>query len=155
MTKTKILTHPRIKASDPAAVEAYLKTVKHPHAEVIHELRRIMLRINKTIGEEIKWNAPTFFFTGDMNPSNPKEYRRYLVIFNLSRQDCIRLVFLNGVRANDTTGLLEGNYADGRRVAHFYSLKDVKAKQTALQTAIKTMLQALEKSEIGVSPSSE
>jgi hypothetical protein len=36
------------------------------------------------------------------------------------------------VNVKDASGLLEGNYADGRRLAMFYSSKDVKSKEKAL-----------------------
>jgi hypothetical protein len=54
------------------------------------------------------------------------------VVFNLFKQDCIRLVFPSGANVKDASGLLEGNYADGRRLAMFYSSKDVKSKEKAL-----------------------
>jgi hypothetical protein len=47
---------------------------------------------------QIKWNAPTSFYAGPMKPTNPKEYTRYLVVFNLSRKDCIRPVFPRGAK---------------------------------------------------------
>jgi hypothetical protein len=63
-----------------------------------------------------------------MNPTNPKESRRYIVVFNLfkQRQDCIRLVFPSGARVKDKSRLVDGDYAHGRRLAMFYSSKDVK-----------------------------
>ena len=80
-----------------------------------------------------------------MKPFNPKEYKRYLVVFNLFKQDCIRLVFWGGARANDTSGFLEGDYADGRRLALFYGLQDVRAKKKALQTVLRLQLKTLDK----------
>src|SRR5215831_5735689 len=82
------------------------------------------LEADPEIEEEIKWNAPTFFFTGHMKPSDPKEYKRYLVVFNLFKKDCIRLVFWGGARADDESGFLQGDYADGRRLAMFSSMQD-------------------------------
>ena len=63
---------------------------------VVEALRQIILGTDREIGEEIKWNAPTFFFTGEMKPSNPREFKRYVVVFNLYKKDCIRLVFPSG-----------------------------------------------------------
>ncbi len=50
-----------IKASEPEEVDAYMQKLKHPRAEVVEALRRIILSADHEIGEEIKWNAPTFF----------------------------------------------------------------------------------------------
>lgn len=86
------------KASEPEKVDAYVASLKHPLTQAIKNLRRIILSINRGIGGEVKWNAPTFFYAGPMKPTNPKEYRRYIVVFNLSRKDCIWLVFPSGRR---------------------------------------------------------
>jgi hypothetical protein len=67
-----------------------------------------------------------------MKPTNPKEYRGYIVVFNLSRKGCIRLVFPSGAKVKDSSGLLEGDYADGRRLAMFYDVKDVRSKEKAV-----------------------
>jgi hypothetical protein len=133
------------KASEPEKVDEYVGKLKHPLAEVVRNLRRIILSVGSEIGEEIKWNAPTFFYAGPMKPTNPKEYRRYIVVFNLFRRDCIRLVFPSGGKVQDSSGLLEGDYADGRRLAMFYSVKDVSSKEKALRGVIKKWLKLLEK----------
>ena len=133
------------KPSEPEKVDAYMRKLRHPLAGVVAALRRIILRTDKEIGEEIKWNAPTFFSAGPMKPSDPKEYKRCLAVFNLYKKDCIRLVFPSGAKVKDTSGLLEGEYADGRRLAMFHDLKDVKAKEKALQDVIRTWLRMLDK----------
>ena len=134
-----------IKLSEPDKVDEYMKAVKHPLVKVIDELRKIILKTDKEIGEEVKWNAPTFFYTGKMKPFNPKEYKRYIIVFNLYQKDCIRLVFPSGAKVNDKSGLLEGDYADGRRLAMFRDLKEVKAKEKDLQKILKTWLKLLDK----------
>jgi hypothetical protein len=136
---------PTTKPSEPVQVDAYMQRLKHPLSDVLEALRQIILKTDPTIGEEIKWNAPTFFYTGDMRPFNPKEYKRYLVVSNIFRQDCIRLVFWGGARANDTSGFLEGDYADGRRLASFYGMSDVRSKKKALQNALRLQLKTLDK----------
>lgn len=134
------------KPSEPQKVDAYLKKLKHPLKEVIEALRKIILSTNKEIGEEIKWNAPTFFYAGEMKPFNPKEYRRYLVVFNLYQKNCIRLVFPSGAKVDDKTGFLQGDYADGRRLAFFPDMAEVKSKKKVLQSVIRKWLTLLDKS---------
>jgi hypothetical protein len=63
----------------------------------------------------------------------------------LFRQDSIRLVFPSGAKVKDSSGLMEGDYADGRRLAMFYSVKDVSAKEKALRAVIAKWLKLLEK----------
>jgi hypothetical protein len=128
------------KASDPDAVDAYMARQKHPLIAVAKALRRAILRASPAIGEEIKWNAPAFFFKGPMKPFDPKEYRRHLVVFNLYRRDSIRLVFWHGDRADDKSGLLQGEYPDGRRLATFSSVAELSSKKKALLAALRAQL---------------
>jgi hypothetical protein len=133
------------KASEPEKVDAYRGRLKHPLAKVVEDLRQIILSTDKEIGEEIKWNAPIFFYSGSLEPTNPKEYRRYILVFNLFKQDCIRLVFPSGAKVKDASGLLQGDYADGRRLAVFYDWKDVKSKEKSLRSVITKWPSLLEK----------
>lgn len=142
-TKAKhtVLTKP----SEPGQVDAYMQRLTHPLGDVVEALRRLILSTDQRIGEEIKWNAPSFFYSGEMKPFNPKEYKRYIVVFNLYRKDCIRLVFPSGARVKDESGVLEGDYPDGRRLAVFSSVGDVKSKKGALQSVISRWLATLDK----------
>jgi hypothetical protein len=142
MAKAKELA---TKPSESRKVDAYIAKLKHPLAPLVKKLRRMILNVDGEIGEEIKWNAPTFFYAGPMKPSNPKEYRRYIVVFNLFRKDCIRLVFPSGAKVKDSSGLLEGDYADGRRLAMFYSAEDAVSKEKALHGVISRWLELLRK----------
>ena len=122
-----------------------MKALKHPLADVVEALRQIILSTDKEIGEEVKWNAPTFFYSGEMALSDPKKYKRYLVVFNLFKKDCIRLVFPSGAKVDDGSGLLQGDYADGRRIVVFKDMEDVKAKELALLNVIKEWLRLVDK----------
>lgn len=57
----------------------------------------------------------------------------------------IMLVFPSGAKVNDTTGFLEGEYKEGRRLVTFADLKDVKTKEKTLQTVIKKWLKLVDK----------
>lgn len=133
------------KPSEPGKVNEYMASIEHPLADVLEALRQIILKTDPQIGEEIKWNAPTFFYTGEMQPYNPKEFKRILIVSNVFRKDCIRLVFWNGANVNDPSGFLEGDYADGRRLAMFYNLSDVESKEKLLQSVVTQQLALLDK----------
>ena len=133
------------KPSEPEKVDAYMKNVKHPLAGVAKALREIILRTDQKIGEEIKWNAPAFFYTGELPPFNPKEHKRHIIVFNFYKPDCIRLVFPSGARVKDVSGLLEGDYSDGRRLALFHDMREVESRKATLQRVIKEWLVTLDK----------
>ena len=143
--KTKKEQVALIKSSEPAKVDAYMAKLKHPLGDVVAALRKTILSTDREIGEEIKWNAPAFFYTGEMKPSDPKEYKRYIIVFNLFQKDCVRLVVWQGARVNDKSGFLEGDYKDGRRLALFHSMEEVKSKKTSLQAVIRKWLETLDK----------
>jgi len=132
------------KPSEPDKVDACINRLKHPLKDVVVSLRKIILEADPAIGEEIKWNAPTYFYTGETEQSDPKLYKRYLIVFNLFKKDCIRLVFWGGGKVNDKSGFLQGDYADGRRLALFHSLDDVKANKKHLLHALKQQLKHLD-----------
>jgi hypothetical protein len=131
--------------SEPDQVAAYLARLKHPLADLVGALRKIILKTDPEIGEEIKWNAPAFFYTGEMSPFDPKEYKRHLVVFNLFQKDCVRLVFWRGARVDDQTGFLEGDYPDGRRLARFFGMDEVKSRQRILRQVLRKQLKALDR----------
>ncbi len=131
--------------ADTAEVNAFMQKLDHPMKDVLQALREAILAADTEVGEHIKWNAPSFLYTGEMAPFNPKEYKRYIIVSNFFKQDCIRLVFPSGAKLNDTSGILEGDYADGRRIACFFSLADVEARRSELQQLIKTWVSLLDK----------
>ncbi len=47
------------RAAEPA-VEDFLEHLAHPRKDVVLALRALMLAADATIGEAIKWNAPSF-----------------------------------------------------------------------------------------------
>lgn len=114
-------------------------------SDVIKYLRKFIVGIDKKIGEGIFWNGPTFYFTGKMKPFNSKEYRRYIVGINFYKADTIRLIFLRGADATDATGILEGDYKDGRRIVSLKGLTDVKSKEVALRKIIKELVKNIDK----------
>lgn len=137
MAKTKNI-------SGSEMVTEYIQKLDPALAELAEVIRQIILSTDKEIGEQIKWNSPSFFYTGEMKPFNPKEYKRDIVVVNLHRGHAL-LVFPTGARVNDTAGLLEGDYKDGRRMIKFQDLEDVQSKEKSLQKVIKEWLKLVDK----------
>jgi hypothetical protein len=129
--------------SESEAVEKYMSTLKHPLKDVAVYLRKLILATDKSIGESIAWNAPVFYYTGKLESFDPKEYKRYIVGFNFFKQDTLRIIFLRGATAIDKTGILEGDYKDGRRLVSLKSLEHVKENEKALKDIIKQLLKEM------------
>ncbi len=133
-----------IKLSDKEQVTAYIRKLEPGLRKIIETLRQIIMRTDKAIGERVKWNNPGFYYTGEMKPFDPKEYKREIIVFNLYKGR-IMLVFPSGAKVNDTSGLLEGDYKDGRRIIIFKDMKDIKLKEKALQKVISEWLGLVDK----------
>src|SRR6478735_7009968 len=121
--------------TDSEQVTEHIKKLDKSIATTVEALRQIILNSDKEIGERIKWNNPSFYYTGEMNPFDPKEYKREIIVFNLFKNR-IMLVFPSGAKVNDKSGLLQGEYKDGRRITIFKDMEDVRSKENLLQTVI-------------------
>ena len=134
----------KIKLTDAEQVTAHIQKLDKTLAEIVGTLRQIILKTDAEIGERIKWNNPSFYYTGDIKPFDPKEYKREIIVFNLFKRK-IMLVFPSGSKISNTFGLLEGDYKDGRRLLIFSDLADVLLKKKALESIIKEWLTLVEK----------
>jgi hypothetical protein len=133
-----------IKLTDSEQVTEHIKKLEPGLGVIVQTLRKIILSTDKEIGERIKWNNPSFYYTGEMKPFDPKEYKREIIVFNLYKGRMM-LVFPSGAKVNDKSGLLEGDYKDGRRITIFKDIEDVRSKEKALQTVIKEWLKLVDK----------
>lgn len=129
---------------DPESVTAHIQKLDKDFAPLVESIRQLILKTDSEIGEQIKWNSPSFFYTGSMQPFDPKEYKRDIVVMHL-RKGVALLVFPTGAVISDTTGILEGDYADGRRMVTFKTADEVKRKSKDLQTVIKAWLKTVDK----------
>lgn len=130
--------------SDQEQVTLHIQKLEPAIRKIIETIRQIILKTDKEIGERIKWNNPSFYYTGEMKPFDPKEYKREIAVMNLHKGR-IMLVLPNGAKVKDSSGLLEGDYKDGRRLIIFTDMKDVLSKEKALQKIIKEWLKLIDK----------
>ena len=125
-------------------VTAHIQKLEPQLAEIVEYIRQLILHTDKEIAEHIKWNNPSFYYTGEMQPFDPKEYKREIIVMNLFKGR-IMLVFPSGAKVNDNSRLLEGDYKDGRRTVVFKDMADVKSKEKNLQAVIRKWLLLVEK----------
>ena len=129
--------------SDQEQVSAHIHKLDPQLGKIVQYLRKIILSTDRQVGERIKWNNPSFYYTGEMKAFDPKEYKREIIVFNLFKGR-IMLVFPSGAKVKDSSGLLEGNYKDGRRITIFKDMEDVKSKEETLQKVIKEWLKLVD-----------
>jgi hypothetical protein len=125
-------------------VTELIKNMEPGAAEIVSYLREVILQTDKEISEQIKWNSPSFYYTGDMKPFDPKEYKRDILVMNLHRGKLL-LVMPTGERVKEISKILEGKYTDGRRIVTIKDMDDAKAKEQELQKVLKAWLATVEK----------
>jgi len=114
-------------------IDEYLATFEHPLLDAITEVREIFTAHSPEISEEVKWNAPTFRYRGE-----------YLVTIHVKALDRVMLIFHNAVTPQVESPLLEGDYADGRRMAYFTSVDEVRARRAELDEVITQLIALLD-----------
>jgi hypothetical protein len=112
----------------PPSVDEFLAGLDHPFKAELEAVRDIILDVHPEITEQVKWNAPSFSYSG------------YLATFSLHRREHLLLIFHDGAILDDQDGLLEGDYPD-RRMVHFTSMADVEAKRPRLEAAIREWIE--------------
>ena len=132
------------KAPGKELVTRHIRNHDPDIAKIIELIRQIVLVTDPNIGEQIKWNNPCFYYTGPMQPFDPKEYKDIIIVMNLYKGR-IMLVFPSGARIGDTTGWLQGDYKDGRRTIVFVDEADVFSKEKQLQLVIKSWITSIDK----------
>lgn len=127
------------------SVDEYILNLEPQRAELVNAIRQVVLTANREIAEQIKWNVPSFFYTGEMKPFDPKEYKRDILVMNFNRKEYVLLIFPTGAKIDDSFGILEGDFKDGRKMVKIFDLDDLKNKSESLQKAIKRWLELVEK----------
>lgn len=133
------------KDTNEEQVTEYIQQLNPTLATTITFLRQTVLAVDKEIGEHIKWNSPSFYYSGEMKTFDPKEYKRDILVLNIHRKETILLVFPTGAKINDPSGFLEGKYTDGRKIAQIKDLQDAKSRQKDLENVLKDWLSQVEK----------
>lgn len=127
------------KLSDSEQVDELILKLDEEIKGTVQTIRKIILTTDTEIAEQVKWNSPSFYFTGEMKPFDPKEYKRDIVVCNIHRGK-ILLVFPTGAKVKSP---LKGkDYPDGRKII---TVEDLTVETTnQLQQLIKDWLGKIE-----------
>lgn len=133
------------KLSPEQEVQDFFSKLNHPLKEALQLIRKLILESDADVAEHIKWNSPSFYYSGEMKDFDPKEYKRDIVVSNLHKNDSILLIFPTGYVIEDSSGLLGGNFKDTRKSITFTSLEEVQNRAEDLQNIIRSWLSKVEK----------
>lgn len=116
-----------------ASIAAFLSSLDHPRKPELEALRALILGVDPSIGEGIKWNAPSFKTT------------EWFATTNVHAKSELRLILHLGAKKRDVdaraaigdpSGLLTWLGAD-RALVSFASAVDFAAKRAALESILR------------------
>lgn len=134
----------KAKQTESEQVTEHISKLPDNFQAPVQYLRQLILHIDPLISEQVKWNAPAFYYNGPMKDFNPKEYKRDILVMNL-RKERILIVLPTGAILQNKSGLLEGEYTDGRRLIQFNNLADIQSKEKDFIEIIQEWLSLVEK----------
>ena len=104
-------------------VDDWFAKYDNPQKELVQKVREIILNTDERITEDVKWQAPTFVYRGNIASFFPKAKKN------------VSLMFHKGASIDNADRLLEGD-GDTSRVARFTDARDLESKTNALQNVI-------------------
>lgn len=117
-----------------ASVQEFVDALEHPQKPALLALREIILATDPSIGESVKWNAPSF------------HTREHFATFHLRQRSGVQVVLHLGAkprpdagareRVADPDGLLDWRGTD-RATVTFADLPDVEAKREAFGAVLR------------------
>jgi hypothetical protein len=127
-------------AGNGETMEAFVASLNHPREQEILALRRIILAADRSIGEEIKWNAPSFHTS------------EHFATFQLRAPDGVQVILHRGARpravakaglAVDDPGALLQWLGPDRASAKFRDLTEIKARRAAFTKIVRQWINYL------------
>lgn len=128
-SKTGTAAHAR-SADTTQAVDAFMAALEHPRKADLEALRALVLAVDPSIAEGIKWNAPSFRTTEYFATTNLRGATGLRMILHLGAK--ARAMPPGGLVIDDPEGLLKW-LAKDRAMIEFRDGGDLRARQTALR----------------------
>ena len=121
-------------APAPESVEAFLTALDHPFKAEILALRQIILAVDSSIAEDIKWNAPSFSTSEHFATFQLRAKDSVQIILHLGAKT--RATAITGVVIDDPEALLKW-LAKDRAAVTFRDLNDIDARRAAFAQLIR------------------
>ena len=131
--KPKSLAH-GTPADTSRAVDGFMTTLEHPFKREIEAMRRLILDVDPSIREGIKWNSPSFRTTEYFATTNLRSKAGVGVILHLGAR--VRRLPAGGVKIDDPKRLLKWLGKD-RAMVEFSSSADLEQKAAAFRSVVR------------------
>ena len=121
-------------ADTTEAVDAFMAKLDHPHKRDIETLRKLVLAVDPSIGEGVKWNAPSFRTTEYFATTHLRARTGIGVILHLGAK--ARALPKGGLAVDDPEGLLKW-LAPDRAMVELGAGKEFAGKAAAFQAVLR------------------
>ncbi len=121
-------------ADTTEAVDALMKSLRHPAASEIQALRAVILQVHPSVREGVKWNSPSFRTGEYFATTNLRTKSGVSVVLHFGAK--VRSVAASRESIRDPQKLLDWVAMD-RATANFADLKDVATKKKAFQAILR------------------
>lgn len=121
-------------ADSTRAVDAFMAALVHPFKNEIEQVRALILRVDPSIAEGIKWNAPSFRTSEYFATTNLRSKGGVGVILHLGAKS--RALPAGGVAISDPDHLLQWLATD-RATVTFKDSEELRARATAFQSILR------------------
>lgn len=121
-------------ADTSAAVDAFMATLDHPHADAVQRLRALVLGVDPTIAEGIKWNAPSWRTAEYFATTHLRANRGLGLVLHLGAR--ARSLPAGGLAIHDPDGLLVWRAPD-RALLTFADRSELEARVEAVQAVLR------------------
>lgn len=114
-----------------------MRTLEHPFKREIEAIRKVILGVDPTIAEGVKWNAPSFRTSEYFATTNLREKKGIGIILHLGAK--VRELPQDGVVIEDPAKLLKWLGKD-RAMVVFENLQDLELKKAAFESVVRQWL---------------
>ena len=121
-------------ADTTQAVDDFMAKLDHPHKRDIEALRKLVLAVDPSIQEGVKWNAPSFRTTGYFATTNLRAKAGIGVILHLGAK--ARALPRGGLAIDDPEGLLKWLGQD-RAMVELGAGQELANKTSAFQAVLR------------------
>jgi len=125
-------------ADTKQAVDQFMAKLEHPFKPQFETLRQVVLSVDPSIAEGIKWNVPSFRTVEYFATTNLRAKAGIGVILHLGAK--IRGLPAGGIAIEDPTQLLKWLGKD-RAMVKFGSAEDLQEKTAAFQAILRQWIQ--------------
>ena len=139
MTASRTTVHDK-PADSTQAVEAFMLQLEHPHKPAIELLRKLVLGVDASIHEGIKWNAPSFRTSEYFATTYLRSKTGIGLILHLGAK--VREPADGGVAINDPDKLLKWLGKD-RAMLEFASADELEGKKPALIAVLRQWIRSV------------